>query len=235
MKYNVKHTDIQEAIDSLAEAVARLIEGDRINEQFQHLNTDKVHMVIYKTATYGWYIDDFSKNSKININICLKHIYDNLPDKLDHYFSDYYKNRISEIRVNLMEKYPNRKEIISEGFEAHDKGCYNSSICLLITQIDGICDDILEAKFFLNKNFLPQIKEKLESKEMKYSDFLLSPIRKKASINSWEKEIDKFPIRLNRHEIIHGLDTNYGNEINSLKVISMISYIDFILTHFDSK
>lgn len=88
---------------------------------------------------------------------------------------------------------------------------------------------------FLKKNNLPEIKTELEKKNLKDSDFLLSPIQNKGSINAWEKELSKYPVRLNRHEIIHGRDLNYGKEINSLKLISMISYIDYILSHFDSK
>ncbi|MAO34505.1 MAG: hypothetical protein CMP12_01065 [Zunongwangia sp.] len=235
MKYSVNNNnDLKEGYESLVKSITRLHEVNRLFAQYSHLNTEKVAMVIYKTATYGWYIDDFSKNSGININTCLKHIYNNLPEKLDAYFTDYYKGKIEKIRKRLVEKYSSRKEILNEAFESYNKGYYCASICILLTQIDGICNDILEAKFFVNKNYLPQIKEKLENKNLKYSDFILSPIFKKASINSWEKEIEKFPIRLNRHEIIHGVDINYGNEKNSLKVISMISYIDFVLSHYNS-
>lgn len=234
MKYSVNHSEIKEGSETLVKALIRLYEVNRLFDQYKHLNTEKVEMVIYKTATYGWYVDDFSKNSELKINTCLKHIYNNLPEKLDLYFSDYYRGKIDEIRKMLTEKYSNRKQILNEAFDAHNKGLYHASICILLTQIDGICNDVLDAKFFINKNYLPQIKEKLESKNLKYSDFILSPIIKKASINSWEKEIEKFPIRLNRHEILHGVDIQYGNETNSLKVISMISYIDFVLSHYSS-
>lgn len=235
MKYSVTHSEIKEEYESLIKAITKLNEIDRLFDQYKHLNTEKVKMVIYKTATHGWYVDDFSKNSELNTNTCLQHIYNNLPEKLNTYFSNYYKSKIFKIRERLTQNYPKRKKVLDEAFEAHQKGLFYSSICILLTQIDGICDDIFEAKFFINKNYLPQIKEKLENKNLKYSDFILSPIIKKASINSWEKEIDKFPIRLNRHEILHGVDTQYGNEINSLKVISLISYMDFILSHYNSE
>lgn len=64
---------------------------------------------------------------------------------------------------------------------------------------------------------------------MKIVDFLIGPIYKKGVLNAWEKELDEFPIRLNRHEIVHGVDVNYGTEVNSLKTLSLLAYVDTIL------
>tara|TARA_R110002020_G_scaffold55420_1_gene153771 strand:+ start:415 stop:1116 length:702 start_codon:yes stop_codon:yes gene_type:complete len=223
-----------EGYNSLIQTIIKWDLDEQTKKKFSHLNTDKARRVIYTTATYGWYIDSFDKNSGINLNKCIKIIYNNLPHKLDEYLGNYYKNNKEIIKNDLIKKYPTRENIFIEIFEAYKSGLYHSSICLLLTQIDGICEEIINAKFFLNKNHLPQIKVKLENCQIKYSDFLLSPINKKASINSWEEEISEFPIRLNRHEIIHGVDKTYGNEINFLKVLSMISYTNMILSHFKS-
>jgi hypothetical protein len=204
-------------------------------ETFKHLNTERVYKIIYKVAKYGWYFDDFSKDSNLDTSKCIKFINSNLPQKLDSYMSDYYKNRIIQIKKKLIIEYPKRKEIISEAFYTQGLGLYSSSICLFITLIDGICDDVLNLKFFKNEKFLPEIKTKIEDKNRKNSDFLLSPIHKKGVINAWEKDLENFPIRFNRHEIIHGIDVNYGSEINSLKIISMLSYVDYILSHYEKQ
>lgn len=219
--------------DKLIEMVGVMIKEGVIGNRLDHIRKDRVALIINKTSSYGWYIDDFSKESKIDHRKCLAHIYSNFPEKLDQYFSDYYNNKIDQIENDLKSKYPTRNAIISEAFYVHRNKLFHSSICLFITLIDGICNDVLDAKFFKNKNNLPEIKGKIEEKKMKHSDFLLSPINNKGAINAWEKELNKYPIRLNRHEIIHGIDINYGNEVNSLKIISMLSYIDYILNHFD--
>lgn len=219
--------------DSLVAIVAKIIKDVEIGNQFLHLKKDRVELIINKISSFGWYIDDFSKESKLSTSKCLKFIYTNLPEKLDEYLSDYYKNKVNQIEDDLKTKYPKRSAIISEAFYAHRNKLFHSSICVFITIIDGICDDVLDAKFFKNIKDLPEIRVKLEEKKMNFSDFLLSPIKNKGAINAWEKELNKYPIRLNRHEIIHGKDINYGNEINSLRIISMLSYIDYILTHFD--
>lgn len=208
-----------------------LIEQDRKNE-FHHLNTNRVELILYKMASYGWYVDDFSNESLIDTNQCLKYIYGNFPEKLDKYFSEYYCNKIDEIGKKLKSKYTKRKSIISEAFYTHKNNLYHSSICLFITLIDGICDDEFDSKFFKNKKNLPEIKSELENEQKDYLNFIISPIKKKGAINGWEKELNNYPIRLNRHEIIHGKDVNYGNMINSLKLISMLSYIDYVLCIF---
>jgi hypothetical protein len=234
MKREINNNNLKEGYNSLLKVVEKWWKEEKTKNEFRHLNTEKVDRVIYKASTYGWYFDDFSKTSKIDINKCLKYIYNNLPEKLDLYLSNYYTNKLATIKNGLNAKYPKRKSILNQAFQSHENGMYYSSICLLITQIDGICQDIFNAKFFINKSYLPEIKVKLDKKKIKYSDFLLSVINKKAIINSWEKEIDQFPIRLNRHEIIHGVDTSYGTELNSLKIISMLTHIDYIINHFKS-
>ena len=197
-----------------------------------HLNTKKVGLIINKIAAYGWYVDDFSYESSLDVNLSLKYIYGNFPEKLDSHFSKYYSYKTDEIEQELILKYPNRKPIISEAFYAHKRGLYHSSICLIITLIDGICDDEYESKFFKNKKNLPEINLDLNNLNKEYLDFLISPIKKKGVINGWEKELHKYPIRLNRHEIIHGKDVDYGTLINSLKMISMLSYINYVLDIF---
>lgn len=229
----IESSDLEKYHDTLFNLVSNWYDDENRRLKFKHLNTERIQLIMMKMASYGWYFDDFSKGAKINHSQCLKFIYNNFPEKLDSYLSKYYNERILEIKNNLISKYPKRKAIILEAFFAHENKMYHSSICLFITIIDGVCDDNLDVKFFKNKKNLPEIKEKLEKKNLKYSDFLLTPIRNKGAINSWEKELDKHPIRLNRHEIIHGKDINYGIEINSLKVISMVSYLDYVLNHYN--
>lgn len=229
--YLLEKSDYEKLID----AVFKLTEVVRIESEFNHFNSDRVELVIKKLSFYGWFVDDFSKESNIEINKCLKFIYSNFPEKLDVYLSNYYRNEIGEIEKKLKLRYPKRKQIITEAFFTHKNKLYHSSICLFITLIDGICDDIFESKFFMNnRKHLPEINDKLEGVIMMSSDFVLSPFRTKGVINGWKKELDKYPVRLNRHEIIHGVDVNYGSELNSLKFISMLSYIDYVLNHLNS-
>lgn len=222
LNFEVNHTLISKLISDLLN-----------EERFEHLNTERMGFIINKIASYGWYIDGFSKNPDINVKKCLRYIYSGFSNKLDEYLSKNYTDRLLEIEANLKLKHPSREQIINEAFYAHNQGLFYSSICLFITLVDGICDDVYQAKFFINnkKDHLPQIKDKIEDR-MNFADFILTPVINKGPINSWEKELDKHPIRLNRHEIIHGIDVSYGTQINSLRFISMLSYIDFVTTYF---
>ena len=151
--------------DSLVALVAKMIKDGEIGNRFNHLKKDRVELITKKNSLYGWYIDDFSKESKISSSKCLRFIYSNFPEKLDEYLSDYYNNKIIQIEDDLKSKYPKRNAIISEAFYVHRNKLFHSSICLFITLIDGICDDVLDAKFFKNIKDLPEIKVKLEEKK----------------------------------------------------------------------
>ena len=58
---------------------------------------------------------------------------------------------------------------------------------------------------------------------------LLEPLKNPIAVASSYNDRSNYPDVLNRHEILHGIDYEYGNEINSLKVISILNYISSIL------
>lgn len=99
-------------------------------------------------------------------------------------------------------------------------------------------------KFFFKNNksknlkklgiYRPEIEESLKMHLSDFSQLLMSPLSGQNAINdSWDN-VDDWPIRFNRHEIIHGIDFDYGNELNSLKIISLINYIDSLLNKLDN-
>jgi len=51
-----------------------------------------------------------------------------------------------------------------------------------------------------------------------------------------EKQMKKnqFLCTLNRHEVMHGISTNYGNKTNALKSISLLIYMSDILSELDN-
>jgi hypothetical protein len=65
------------------------------------------------------------------------------------------------------------------------------------------------------------------------TDLFLTSIKNSTPYNAWEKEIDKFPFKLNRHKILHRVDTEYGNKTNFLKCILMLKYISDLIIRID--
>jgi len=188
----------------------------------------------YILSKYGWYFDIEEAPRKV---IELGELLTNgNVEEVDEYLSKHYTNNLKSIEEKLITNYPYRKKIIIEAFKNHNNKLYFSSITMMLTQIDGICYDKTTKLFFKNnpnlrgKNlYRPDVEEELKKQIPEILQVFISSLNRPTAINDNIKNIDKFPIRLNRHEIIHGIDTEFGNELNSLKIISLINYINDLI------
>ncbi len=143
---------------------------------------------------------------------------------------------MARIEEELSTNYPSRKAIFKEAFNNYRQNNFYSSISLLITQIDGICYDNTKKLFFKNNPkyrnkgvFQPEFLSELEKSKIGILELVLSPLHESTLINEHTSNLRNYPIRLNRHEILHGIDTDFGTKINNLKIISMTKYICDIL------
>ncbi len=80
--------------------------------------------------------------------------------------------------------------------------------------------------------YKPEIQESLMKTSNEIIQIILTPINDSTLINEHFDNLKKYPVRLNRHEILHGVDINYGTKLNSLKIISLVNYIDDITDHY---
>ena len=138
----------------------------------------------------------------------------------------------------IIQLNPNRTAIIKEAFENHRQERYCSAITLLLTQVDGICCDEFEKLFFYNdrdarKNsiYKPEVEVELRKRADSLTELYLEVLKTSTGINDLSKNVCKYPVRLNRHEILHGMDYEYGTKLNSLKIISFISFINDIVRY----
>ena len=167
-----------------------------------------------KLSNYGWYV---SVNLKLlDVLAVFQSIQNNTFNEKEHVLIDYYKNSLKDIETNLLKKHLDRNKIISEAFKAHKNKMFNSSTILFISQSDGIC----EGKIFSgNKK-----KDFFDSKKSPY--FVNNTLLNKTAINEdTRKDTTNFFSELNRHKVMHGLTSDYGNEINSLKALSLLCFV----------
>ena len=165
-------------------------------------------------------------------------ILDNEFEAANELLVEYYKENIDQIFRRLSKRQPNRKEILSQILSAYKNGNHSLLIPSVLTQVDGICFDFTKRKFFIKEKknkYLPQVTSELEKSAETFLDLYLSPLQNQTPIMVREQDIYKFPCHLNRHEILHGINTDYGTEINSLKVISLLKYVSDLLTDIDKK
>jgi hypothetical protein len=238
--------DFQKSIEHINKIVASIPKFE--NPIFEHLDAfkeigkclkeyaEKTPEYLLLIAQNGWFIEldsDLSLPSQIAYEIKNDSI-----ENANKLLIEYYSSNLDRIIKNLITRHPNRKEILNQIVASYKNGNHSVLIPCVLTQVDGICYDFTKKKFFIkekNNKYLSQIASELENSVNSFLQLYLSPLQNQTPIMVWEEDISKFPCHLNRHRILHGTSTDYGTEINSLKVISLLKYISDLLTDLDRK
>ena len=208
--------------------------GERLKEY-----TKKTPEYFLLIAQHGWFID---LESELNFPSIIAHrIQEKKVDTANEILVDYYKTNVGKIFESLIKRHYNRKEILESIKKSYEEGNHVLLIPAVLTQVDGICFDFTKKKFFIKEKknekykFLPEVIAELEKSAGNFLELYLSPLQNQTPIMAREQDIGKFPCKLNRHEVLHGISTDYGTEINSLKVISLLKYVSDLLTDLDNK
>jgi hypothetical protein len=143
---------------------------------------------------------------------------------------DFYNKNQSSVEETIRKHFPLRKKIIKAAFEAHRKRNYELSIPAMLTQADGICNDLVGTHLFRKRKGSPAT---LQFANQFATDVLLSsllePLRREGQIRVDTRRLKTTSGVLNRHGILHGLIVDYASEENSFKVISLLSYLSDIV------
>jgi hypothetical protein len=214
-------------------------------EQIKKISSlsERIKEVIEKTpqallllAEYGWYID---YDSDFSLPVDLAELIENEQiEKLDEYLIAYYRDKFDTIIEELQHRHPKRKEIISQIASSYKNKNYFVVIPCILAQIDGVANDFTNKKFFLkdkNNNYLPQVTAEITKISESTLESFLSPLTNQTPIIAHESNLNNFPVTLNRHTILHGIDIDYGNEKNCLKCISLLKYLSDILLEIDKE
>jgi hypothetical protein len=189
---------------------------ESIIRNIEHLNTNG-----YLLSTFGWYIsENMMTNHVFKIFADIKN---NKINSAEDLLLKYFRKNIGNIKSSLIEKFPNRQELITEAFKAHQqKICFSSTI-LFLSQADGICD----GKFFQKDKLKYYLLDK------KYNFMINAVLGKESAINVDTRKKDKsnYFSNLNRNGVMHGLHLDYGNEKNSLKALSLFCFLSDFIRH----
>ena len=169
-----------------------------------------------KLSNYGWYVS--ANFNFLDVLSIFQSIDENTFKQNEFILIDYYKKGLNKIEVSLLKKQLVKNKIISEAFKAHKNKMYYSSTILFISIADGIC----EGKIFSGKKEIK--KSFFDSKKSHY--FTNNILLNETAINEdSRKDETNFFSELNRHKVMHGLSDDYGNEINSLKALSLLCFV----------
>jgi len=206
----------------------KLLNASFIDAKFAGRNTEKIGRFVKQISEYGWFTENIDSITNKEINTLIGLLYSKQIDKVDKYYFEYFKKNFKRLGDNVIEKHIKRKAILKEAFDAIEDKRFYSAIVLLLTQIDGICYDLYGEKFFLNDSrngYKPKVLPMFKNGLFEQHHFALNCIEKKSPVNIHQSKLDSFEVRINRHEILHGVDINYGNEMNAYKIFSLLTYL----------
>lgn len=194
--------------------------GEGIQKIEQRLPDD-----IKLLATHGWFIS-FWRTPMFEIPKVSKLFACGDESKGNEFMCDHFAEIQSEIECELKKDYPNRAGVIAKSFSAHRTHDYELSIPAFLIQADGIAAEYFQASVFTRR---PDKRAVVEGKLVasgvngRASDFfrlVLEDLPLTASTSAPDYVADA----LNRHEILHGISSNYGTRLNSFRAMSFLQY-----------
>ncbi len=174
-----------------------------------------------EAAENGWFLNDFITND-------FGQYIQKGKESLDSYMVEKLRPITGCIHESLVAKYSDRKHILDAAFDLHHTGSYIGAIPLFLSQTDGICAQRIGSYLFTEHDKrIEKIQKLIEDSPEKA--VILAPLLQNtqfgASIGKSARNLkNKAP---NRSGILHGSrkHLDYGSEINSLKCISLLSYV----------
>ncbi|EOU1670459.1 hypothetical protein OQL13_000536 [Clostridium perfringens] len=161
-------------------------------------------------------------------------------DETDNYISNIVKSNLETIKKSLKENFPHRNIFIDKIFKNFKKKNYIECLLLALTQSDGMFCEIIELQLYSksergivrgkkNKRKENKLVSYLEQAKLESNDFVYTAISMLEQINIINENKD-FRLcidnpTLNRNTILHGTELLSYNEINCLKIISLLDLI----------
>ncbi|MNF93988.1 hypothetical protein D3C84_766830 [compost metagenome] len=178
-----------------------------------------------KAAEKGWFVTSCTDIKG------MASAYSRGDDELDNFMEAEIESNFDKIKASIITANEARAHILNPAFDLHSSNNWVASIPLFLAQTDGIFSAKIGAFLFSEhekrKNL---ILEKYGQKSSGIIPYMCSPFEVYtqfgASIGSKSK--DKKKQGPNRNGILHGSrkHLDYATKINSLKCISLLSYIN---------
>jgi hypothetical protein len=229
---------VRKAIAPLKESMRKAREAMMpIFERMREL-PDQVKVLLSQLAEMGWFLPlDFLLDLPVSALDSLTESIESESDaEIDRSIAKFYTKRLDEVLNNLITVFSERKHLFQSAFKAHKRKEYDLSIPILLAQADGVCLDMLGVKLYSRREGIPVTKNALTMKigclpVGEIVDSFFEPLRSGSAFSlgkdkvKEKREYDTNYKVLNRHEVMHGIDVDYGNEVNGLKAISQLYYL----------
>ncbi len=151
-----------------------------------------------------------------------------MPDEVDESVGQHVRRYLNDIEAALIETYPHRSHLFQEAFGAH-RGCrYSLSIGAFLEQADGIFYDKFGRLLFTGggRAAVSAFRSEVTGR---FFQAVLYPYTVDTPLWVHTGSLADTFDGLNRHQVIHGLKTDYNTEQNSLKAIALLDNLVWVL------
>lgn len=219
--------NIQAAFQPIAKMAAQAFDGFRpamlaIAEAIQKL-PDDLRIVVSALAERGWYIS--AEMDIPFLRLLQAAVESGDLSVIDKLMESWVASSVSEIEARAAARFPNRAAIIAAAIQAHQRQEFELSVPVLLIQVEGMCVQEFETKLYSTKKGIPNTKDLAESMiDGPITEVFLLPLCQPSGLTAGADYRSNYPYAINRHEILHGINTDYASLTNSLKAISLMDY-----------
>jgi hypothetical protein len=136
-----------------------------------------------------------------------------------------------EAMWTLQQRHADRSRILGSAFSAHERGEFDLSVPVLLSQAEGICKAAVAVSPYERRDKEPRIAEYVRSLSAEsFRAAALQPLLESIPLTASARDREPGFAQLNRHQVLHGESVDYGTELNSVKAVSFISYISYMLS-----
>jgi len=216
--------------EQLLKAIVALSESDfwKLHADVYKLNTSVNLEFGSKTcAEHGWFPD--LEFPAVSIGQLGERIKAGGAEDTDQYFEEYYDRRRIEIEKELVADFPHRTRLLRMFFRLHDDGLYDASIPLGLAQADGIAHEVFDGQLYRVKRGSSRLRSTIDKKKVDWIwEALAAPLRAALPLAVPVRPSNKM---FNRNTILHGTNLEYGTKRNSLRTLSLLSYLRGMATY----
>lgn len=242
--YRQQMTDLQQVLGSIGQQFTNVIEPFRQWSIKNHRFIEDLRKAVQEwprrqqeaiitLANHGWYLDpDMPITASTEFARALD---EGNIEEVTEVLTEYFRQKLDGIKERLEEHCPRRMHILREAFNAHREGKYSLSIPVFLAQADGIWWDEFSKSLFQRQGRNRTARDYIEENQSDY--FLAFFDIFKEQLPLWMSESDRNQSfdQLNRHLVLHGEAVDYGTEENSLKAISFLSWLCWMLDWYNEK
>lgn len=144
---------------------------------------------------------------------------------------------LPELISDCQKSFPNRADIFDEIHQLYNNGFYRAVVTLCYTQADGISNEIFNVDFFgRNGKKDWRLKSYLKLRDMEFNHSigiirqLDIPTNEITAYSGSEylKEENKRKSSFNRHLVLHGHSTEYGTQLNAIRAICVLDFLQYL-------